>query len=73
MAITRRVDPEVGHLRSKVAVSVLKGDDDAAARYRKELADARIIAAAKEVAARLPELPPEKLQAARAILLGGAA
>lgn len=73
MATTRNVDREVGLARSRVAVAVLKGDEQAEKRYRQELADARILAAARAVAARLPELPPEKLERARAILFGGAA
>lgn len=71
MAKPRLVDPDVGHFRGKIGISVLKGDEEAVEHYRRELADARIIAAAKAVAARLPELPPEKRERVRA-LLGGA-
>lgn len=60
MATTRQVDPDVGHFRSKIGISALKGDTEAVEHYRRELADARIIAAARAVAAKLPDLPPEK-------------
>lgn len=69
---TYNVDPDVNHNRAMVMVAAREGDDEALAHYRQELADARIIAAAKKVAAQLPDLPPEKLEVARAILLGGA-
>lgn len=72
MASTRQVDPEVGHFRSKIGIASLKGDHEAAEHYRRELADARIIAAAKAVAAKLPELSPEKRERVRALLAGGA-
>ncbi|MCM4080421.1 hypothetical protein [Paractinoplanes hotanensis] len=70
---TRNVDPEVGQARSKLAVAVLRGDEDEADLQRRELHDAKILAAAKAVAAQLPDLPPEKRERVRAILFGGAA
>jgi hypothetical protein len=72
MASVRQIDPEVGKARSLVSNAVKSGlDDEIIEEYRQELAEARIIAAAKAVAARLPELPPEKRERVRA-LLGGA-
>lgn len=73
MAAVRQVDPDVGKARSLISNAVKSGlPDEVVQEYRRELADARILAAAKKVAARLPELPPEKLEKARAILFGGA-
>lgn len=71
VALKRRYDPEVTHHRAKVAGYVRVGDKERAEHHRQELADALIVAAAKAVAARLPELPPEKRERVRA-LLGGA-
>lgn len=72
MVTTRNVDPEVGKARGKLAVSVREGDEEAATLARQELHEAKIIAAAKKVAAQLPELTPEKREQVRALLLGGA-
>jgi len=71
VALTRNVDPEVAKARSKIAVAVRLGNEEAAEQYRQELTDARILLAAQAVAARLPELSPEKREQVRA-LLGGA-
>jgi hypothetical protein len=71
VALTRNVDPEVGTARGRLGIAVLKGDEQAVADCRQELHEAKIIAAAKAVAARLPELSPEKRDRVRA-LLGGA-
>jgi hypothetical protein len=54
-----------------IGVAVRTGDDQAAHHYRQELADARILAAARSVAAKLSELSPEKQDKVRA-LFGGA-
>jgi hypothetical protein len=71
VTITRNVDPEVGKARGKLGIAVLKGDEQAVEECRQQLHEAKIIAAAKAVAARLPELSPEKREHVRA-LLGGA-
>lgn len=67
----RTIDPDVAHLRGKVAGYARVGDLEAAEGARQELAQARILAAARKVAAQLPELSPERLAEVRA-LLGGA-
>jgi hypothetical protein len=68
--ITRRVDPDVGKARSRVSNAVKNRKPDVEiARLRHELAEARILAAAKAVAAALPSLSAEK-RARIADLLG---
>lgn len=71
MATLRNIHPEVGQARSKLAVAVLKGDQEKAAEYRQELHEAKIVAAAEAVAARLAELSPEKRERVTALLGGG--
>lgn len=66
----RAYDPEVAHHRARVAGYTRVGDTENAERCRQELAQARIVAAARRVAAQLPELSPERLAEVRA-LLGG--
>lgn len=66
----RTVDPDVAHLRGKVAGYARVGDTENAERCRQDLAEARIVAAARKVAAQLPELSPARLAEVRA-LLGG--
>lgn len=69
----RNVDRDVAVARGLLAHAVKAGKPDAVLRqYRRELREANIIAAAKKVAARLPELSPEG-RARVAMLLGGAA
>jgi hypothetical protein len=72
VTITRDVDPEVGKLRGMLGPATLKGDEQEIERIRGELHQAKILADARRVAARLPELPPEKQELLRA-LFGGAA
>lgn len=69
-ATTRSVDPDVCKVRGRLGVAVREGDDEAADHYRQELHDLNIIAAAKKVAAQLPELSPEKREQIRALLAG---
>jgi S-adenosylmethionine hydrolase len=68
--IERRIDPGVGHKRGQLAAAVKNGKPDVEiARLRHELAEERIVAAAKAVAAALPSLSEEK-RARIADLLG---
>lgn len=71
MALTRKYDPDVTHHRAKVAGYVKVGNEEKAEHHRQELAEALIVAAAKDVAAQLPKLSPESRERVRA-LLGGA-
>jgi ribosomal 50S subunit-associated protein YjgA (DUF615 family) len=66
----RNVDPAVAHHRGKLAGYTAVGDQENAALHRTELHHAKILAAAKAVAARLPELPPQKQEQVRALLAG---
>lgn len=68
---TRNYDPEVARL-SGLLGPMIRDDrpEDEVDQVRRELADARILAAAKDVAAKLHELPPEKREYARALLAG---
>lgn len=66
-----KVDPDVVKVRAKLGTAVREKNADLEAQYRQELHDLNIIVAAKRVAARLPELTPEKREQIRA-LLGGA-
>lgn len=68
MALKRKTDRDVGHHVAMIMVACRTGNQEAAEHHRRELADARIIAAAKAVAAKLPELPPEKREQVRALL-----
>jgi hypothetical protein len=74
VARTRNVDPELGRLRGKLAVSVREGDTEAADLARQELHEANIRAAAKKLAAQLAAKPisPETVERVRAALFGGA-
>lgn len=67
----RTIDPRVAHHRGRVAGYTRVGDTENAELARQDLAQARIVAAARKVAAQLPELSPERLAEVRA-LLGGA-
>lgn len=71
MPATRNIDPEITKLRGRLGVAIRDGKKDLAERYRQELRDLVITAAAKKVAAQLPDLSPEKREQVRA-LLGGA-
>lgn len=68
MARTRNDDHEVRSASGKLGNAILKGDDEAAEQCRQELHEAKIVAAAKRVAAQLPELSPEKRERVRALL-----
>lgn len=70
----RNIDPDVSRARSAVAVAAHQRRPDAEiAELKAELQDAVLFAAARKVAAQLPELSPHKREKLRAILLGGAA
>lgn len=73
MPATRNIniDPEIGRAKALVGVAARTGDKEAERRYRQKLRDLNVIAAAKKVAAQLPELSPEQRERVRA-LLGGA-
>jgi hypothetical protein len=65
----RNTDPEVNKLKSLLSNAVKSGKPDTVVlQYRRELREANIIAAAKKVAARLPELTPEGRERVRSLL-----
>jgi hypothetical protein len=66
---TKNVDPDVCKARGRLGTAVRIGDEGGAKRIRLELHQLQIVADAKRLAARLPELDFEKHQQVRAILL----
>lgn len=71
MPATRNTDPVVTALKGRLGAAVRDGNKEAAARYRQELADIVVTAEAEKIAARFPDMSPEKREQVRA-LLGGA-
>lgn len=60
MPIKRKVDPRVGKNRSQLSNAVKLGKPDVEiARLRHELAEAKVIAAVRKVAAEIPSLSSE--------------
>jgi hypothetical protein len=68
--VRTNVDPEVVKVRAKLGTAVREKDAELEDQYRQELHDLNIIVAARRVAARLPELSPEKREQVRALLAG---
>jgi DNA-directed RNA polymerase subunit F len=61
----------MGRVKALLGVAARTGDKENEKKYRQELHDLNVIAAAKRVVAQLPDVSPEKREQVRA-LLGGA-
>jgi hypothetical protein len=59
---TRNVDVGVGHYRAKKAAAVRDGRLEDAAQADQDLQDAKLLAAAKALAAAAPALSPDRLE-----------
>jgi S-adenosylmethionine hydrolase len=71
--LERKVDPGVGQKRGQLAAAVKNRKPDVEiTRLRHELAEARILAAAKAVAEALPSLSEDKRARIADLLTGGA-
>lgn len=66
--ITRNVDKDVARARGRLAGAVSQGNDELASKARDDLEDAKILAAARTLAAAAPRLSPDRLEQLVSIL-----